>query len=471
MTKVCYFPPDTRPYKRQKKQLSDSRDTVYCQVKSVDADGNRLKCNYEQRIDRHVKATNSGKLHQCQMVIDDDIDDRQKDIRDFSQAATEGPISNDVTASSLLDELCILVGRLNLSLESGCSDTMYNFITKCAEYGMSLQKSSKDPLNLFKSQFPQPKRDTFRKHFIKIADDINERRLKQFSTRHYKNGIRYASLSLDEGSTLKTAYLDYVLHNTKDKLGEYVVYTHEMKGGKAEDYAATIPIGINYIGIFDVNISTIVVDGNKAQLKALRELKESKNSSKMIKDLIIIPCLCHRINNAYKFAVKHIEKFKDLLTQMRTIAKTLNSSHSEFNTCPTFVDTRWIYDLDILRYLKKNKNEINQFLRSINQRNLITPEILDLENMLMVMKKLTLIFEDPNLQLSRAYPIIESAIDALYEGEQKALETNKPFYRGVRNSLKSYTISSKEGGIWLLSYILTPEGIKDISERKDGRDY
>ncbi len=254
MTKVCYFPPDTRPYKRQKKQLSDSRDTVYCQVKSVDADGNRLKCNYEQRIDRHVKATNSGKLHQCQMVIDDDIDDRQKDIRDFSQAATEGPISNDVTASSLLDELCILVGRLNLSLESGCSDTMYNFITKCAEYGMSLQKSSKDPLNLFKSQFPQPKRDTFRKHFIKIADDINERRLKQFSTRHYKNGIRYASLSLDEGSTLKTAYLDYVLHNTKDKLGEYVVYTHEMKGGKAEDYAATIPIGINYIGIFDVNI-------------------------------------------------------------------------------------------------------------------------------------------------------------------------------------------------------------------------
>lgn len=57
MTKVCYFPPDTRPYKRQKKQLSDSRDTVYCQVKSVDADGNRLKCNYEQRIDRHVKAT------------------------------------------------------------------------------------------------------------------------------------------------------------------------------------------------------------------------------------------------------------------------------------------------------------------------------------------------------------------------------------------------------------------------------
>ena len=77
---------------------------------------------------------------------------------------------------------------------------------------------------------------------------------------------------MHEGSTLKTAYLDFVLHNTKDKLGEYVADTSEMPGGKVEDYKKTIPIGINYIKNFDVNISTVVVDGNKAQMKALREL-------------------------------------------------------------------------------------------------------------------------------------------------------------------------------------------------------
>ena len=75
----------------------------------------------------------------------------------------------------------------------------------------------------------------------------------------------------------------------------------------------------------------------------------------MLRNLIVVPCLCHRINNAYKFAVTNNEKFKALLTQMRSIAKTLNSSKSEYNNCPTFVDTRWIYDLDILRYLKKMK--------------------------------------------------------------------------------------------------------------------
>ena len=91
--------------------------------------------------------------------------------------------------------------------------------------------------------------------------------------------------------------------------------------------------------------------------------------------------------------------------------------------------------------------------------------MLDLEVLLMVLKRLTVIFEDPNLPLSRAYPILESAIDVLTDAEENAMKSNKPIYRGVRNSLKSYTISSKEGGLWLLSYLLAPKGHKDIKVR------
>lgn len=345
-THICYFAPDTRQYERRRKNESDARDTVFCLVKTVDENGTQLKCDYEQRIDRHTKAIAEGKLHVCHMVPDSN--NGQKDIRDYSQAATEGPLIKSVTGSSLLDELCIVVGRLNLSLEAGCSDTMYNFIMKCVEYGMSL-KSSKDPMSLFQSQFPQPNRDAFRRRFIQLAIEINKRRMLQFNT---ENCV-YASLSLDEGSTLKTQYLDYVLHNTKYKLGEYVADTRVMEGGKAKDYKETIPKGLFTISNFLINISTIVVDGNTAQLKALRELKDSPSSNEMIRKTIIVPCLCHRINNAYKFAVKHTDKLNKMVTDMRNIAKALNSSKSEFNKCPTFVDTRWIYDLDILLYLKK----------------------------------------------------------------------------------------------------------------------
>lgn len=459
---TCYFPPDTRLYERRKKNITDARDTVFCLVKTVDENGTPLKCDYEQRIDRHNKAVADGKLHTCHMVPD--LNNGQRDIRDYSQAATDGPLFKSVTGSSLLDELCIVVGRLNLSLEAGCSDTMYNFIMKCVEYGMSL-KSSKDPMGLFQSQFPQPNRDAFRRRFIQLAIEINKRRMQQFN----KEKCVYASLSLDEGSTLKTQYLDYVLHNTKYKLGEYVADTRVMEGGKAKDYKETIPKGLHFISSFFVNISTIVVDGNTAQLKALRELKNSSSSSEMIRKIIIVPCLCHRINNAYKFAVKHTDKLNKMVNNMRNIAKALNSSKSEYNKCPTFVDTRWIYDLDILLYLKKNVIAINTFLQSNDIEYQITDEMLDLEVLLMVLKRLTVIFEDPNLPLSRAYPILESAIDVLTDAEENAMKSNKPIYRGVRNSLKSYTISSKEGGIWLLSYLLTPKGHKDIKERKAGK--
>lgn len=67
---TCYFPPDTRLYERRKKNITDARDTVFCLVKTVDENGTPLKCDYEQRIDRHNKAVADGKLHTCHMVPD-----------------------------------------------------------------------------------------------------------------------------------------------------------------------------------------------------------------------------------------------------------------------------------------------------------------------------------------------------------------------------------------------------------------
>lgn len=115
--------------------------------------------------------------------------------------------------------------------------------------------------------------------------------------------------------------------------------------------------------------------------------------------------------------------------------------------------------------MKKNFEGINTFLEK-QQKALITEDILDLENMLMILKKLILIFKYPNQSLSTSYKIIESALDAFEEAEY--ISQNSDFYRQVRNSLKAYTINSKEGGLLLLSYVLTPEGLKDINDRKNG---
>lgn len=41
----------------------------------------------------------------------------------------------------------------------------------------------------------------------------------------------------------------------------------------------------------------------------------------------------------------------------------------------------------------------------------------------MALKRLTVIFEDPNLSLSRAYPILEFAIDLLADAKENSMES------------------------------------------------
>lgn len=84
----------------------------------------------------------------------------------------------------------------------------------------------------------------------------------------------------------------------------------------------------------------------------------------------------------------------------------------------------------------------------------------------MILKKLTLIFEDSNQHLSSAYKILEASLDALKEAW--SISKNRSFYRQVRSSLKVYIISSKKGSLLLFSCIFTQEGLKDISQRKSG---
>ena len=125
-----------------------------------------MKWDYWKCIDHHRKAVSANKHHTCHFVsCKDDID-----IKNYAQEAIESE-TKTASAITLFDELYILVGRLNLSLEAACSDTMYNFINKCVNYGFALDRSFKNAEERFSSQFPQPWRDKFRHHFITLSNE------------------------------------------------------------------------------------------------------------------------------------------------------------------------------------------------------------------------------------------------------------------------------------------------------------
>lgn len=58
--------------------------------------------------------------------------------------------------------------------------------------------------------------------------------------------------------------------------------TEVISGGKAEDYITSIPKGLLYISKYNIKLSTVVIDGNTAQLKAF------KKSLKHLSDIMVM---------------------------------------------------------------------------------------------------------------------------------------------------------------------------------------
>lgn len=85
-----------------------------------------------------------------------------------------------------------------------------------------------------------------------------------------------------------------------------------MSGGKAENYIAFIQNGLFHISKYNIILSTVVIDGNTAQLKAFKKLFEKSlryHSKDIISHLIVFTCLCHSVKNSYKFAIHHDPNF------------------------------------------------------------------------------------------------------------------------------------------------------------------
>lgn len=93
-------------------------------------------------------------------------------------------------------------------------------------------------------------------------------------------------------------------------------------------------------------------------------------------------------------------------------------------------------------------------------------ELLKMEPLLKILKSITTIFEGSNQSLSTVFPIIERAIDCLEELSDD--EEFRDIYHEIIKCLLQYTINSSDGGIWILAYILTPDGIDEIRSLSNG---
>ena len=321
-------------------------------------------------------------------------------------------------------------------------------------YGMQLQNPKACATSALKS-FNKIGRDKLRYVMTNTAYRKHRITLSKFAS------LPYASVAIDEGSTLSIQTLHFVIESPLTDLKSYPFTSVRMNGGKACHYIKAIPSGLRQLILSKVNIGSIVIDGNKAQLKAFSPSykKSLYNVSDIdFKKILIIPCLCHRINNAFKRVAMQDRELNELLKLLYDISDKCRENQDYIGTiCPKHEDTRWIYDYDIVKFLMVHKDKVSDLIEKFPQ-----DDFSHLLKVLKVFKVLVTIFENPHTQMKDAFILLERGINCLYEINGFY---PKEFVSMLAHSLEDYTIKASDGGIWSLAYCLTPYGQADFRNR------
>jgi hypothetical protein len=168
----------------------------------------------------------------------------------------------------------------------------------------------------------------------------------------------YVSVASGEGTIKKCKNLDFVLEHAYQKnLPSYPATVQTMNSLTALAYVPALSAGLIEIKQYKMNISSVVCDGCKAQKKAFSPRWENSlpRTSKhpWVKQIIFIPCLAHRIQNAFEYAMEHDDANASFSKRLHLISEVLISQEGSIGAiCPRHVSTRWVYDFDIAQFIK-----------------------------------------------------------------------------------------------------------------------
>ena len=344
-----------------------------------------------------------------------------------------------------------LRGKKNLSIEFVASDEMYDFIQYCISYGVYISDKNRPIEEQAKNAYHHFKSTVLSQTLIESARILKKQMMELFSK------ATFVAVAIDEGSIFGVKSVDFNIENPTLPYKPFPVTSLTMEDQTAAGYVTIIYDALCAMKLYKVNVGTCICDGNKAQKKAFSfDWRESlRFKDPWLKGIIFIPCLCHRINNAYKYHSSHDEALIPIVEGIKNYPQVLNEHRNEIEArCPSAISTRWILDYDILNFITQHEEKTREYLT-------LSSEELNLKDILFVFKSLIGIFENPNTYFHRAFFYIERAIMALEELGRKG----NPYAEGFKNSLLNYTLKSEDGGLWVLGYILTRQGQQDFRER------
>ena len=453
-TKV--FEGDPRMYAILPIQGDSKHSQAKCLNKVKNSDGLLCNCTYECRSDHLREAIKKGSLHICKPGTPIGLD-----ISKFFKDPASSTGSENFSTQSLLERLITFIGRKNISMTVGASDEFYELLAFAFACGAK-HGNKNHPLESAHDFIPHLGRDKLTDLFIKTANKIHENTMNFFNAKH----IPYVSVAIDEGSTMSRKLLDFCLENPEYKNLSYPGATVRMPDTTYESYNRAILAGLREMDHYNIKFAALIIDGGKGQAKALNDQDPlsliSRTNIPWITALLIIPCICHRTNNAFKSACSKTDNgLNNLVDFIHSLPERLNQHVKEIGaTCPRHTATRWTCDFFICDFVKNHYAKCSQFA-------VFGAEFEEFYNVAEIFYAMIQMFEDPKCSLASVFPILKDGIDAL----DQLTEQNNRYSLIFKISLERYTLESKDKGIWALAYMFTPKGREETKHLLNDRNY
>jgi hypothetical protein len=442
---------DQRPYSIFKKPGS-GHSWVRCRA-TQEREGRTLHCQYVQRRDHFIQSQKEQRSHKC-------IFKREANI---AQLLTNPRQSK----SPLLDELADFVGAHNIPLRTGASDAMRALLERAFHAGFKAGAAhpKADPNLSWREACPQMRSTALRDRIICRAEDRRaciEARLAERP---------FCALTMDGGQIQSTKlFITNIIVSNVSDLGS----THSIEAVDAMNCETLSTIVVRILDDLDnrkIHISSVTCDGATYQIKALNfedplSIQAQNPDKEYLFKLLYIPCLCHRLNNAYQCLFRTCAPFREMIKSLRTLAVLCRKPEHRRalgRSCPTFIQTRWLYDKRLLDFILAHEAKIEAFVAIPD-----APLFHQCSRLLTIFFKVLRNLEGRNSPLALAVPLLADAISRF---ESIARTTEGPasvIYHAAAEQIRLYCLETTYG-LFHLAYVLIPKGHKEARAQQLAR--
>jgi hypothetical protein len=384
---------DHRKYEKFKK---DQSARYYIRCLEMQQNGESLThCTYIERFDWHTKNS----PHECYFL---------QPLRQTSIVQYEQP--KDKTFTKLEQILAEFIGSENLPLDICCSQHLFNMLRQLYVICKSSVKENPNVIsvkNYLKGDFQRVNPKRIRECIVHIASIKKRKGIEIFRSK------RLNAISVDGVTIHDRKFLNFDLVNTTFAQKPISIAIRSINDATTSTFVET------FNGVFPelyeqgIEVATVISDGYPPQIAAFdfrNQISIQSIFSERFSKIILVPCIAHKLNNVIKFVYRDCPEFAEIINSARYLAVELRRGSfrgRNSKKCPSYIQTRWRYDADIIAYLVDHEDSIRQWIQDSDSEANYPVNLLIVADILTEMKFAITTVESESLSVTEAYPKIE----------------------------------------------------------------